>query len=66
MAFEIVGENSAYICRNTCHRQLKRQQTVLRFHTKLKVTFSNSIYLELTRTEGNSSAVLISAVFGTR
>ena len=28
--------------------------------------FSNSIYLELTRKEGNSGAVLISAVFGTR
>ena len=28
--------------------------------------FSNSFYLELTRKEGNSSAVLISAVFETR
>ena len=28
--------------------------------------FSNSVYLELTRKEGNSGAVLISAVFGTR
>ena len=43
-----------------------REQTVLRMHMRLKVTFSNSIYLELTRKEGNSSAVLISAVFGTR
>ena len=43
-----------------------REQTVLRFHIKLKVTFYNSIYLELTRKEGNSSAVLISAVLGTR
>ena len=43
-----------------------REQTVLRFHIRLKVTFSNSIYLELLREEGNSSAVLISAVFGTR
>ena len=43
-----------------------REQTVLRFFIRLKVTFSNSIYLELTRKEGNSSAVLISAVFGTR
>ena len=42
-----------------------REQTVLRFHMRLKVTFYNSIYLELTRKEGNS-AVLISAVFGTR
>ena len=66
MAFEIVGGNSAYCCRNTCHRQLMREQTVLRFHIKLKVTFSNSTYLELTRKESNSSAVLISAVFGTR
>ena len=32
----------------------------------MKVTFSNSIYLELTRKEGNSGAVLISAVLGTR
>ena len=30
------------------------------------MTFSNSIYLEFTRKEGNSDAVLISAVFGTR
>ena len=30
------------------------------------VTFSNSIYLEFTRKEGNSGAVLISTVFGTR
>ena len=43
-----------------------REQTVLRFYIRLKVTFSNSIYLELTRKEGNSGAVLISAVFGTR
>ena len=65
MAFEIVAGNSAYCCRNTCHRQLMREQTVLRFYIRLKVTFSNSIYLELTRKEGNSSAVPISAVFGT-
>ena len=43
-----------------------REQTVLRFYIRRKVTFSNSIYLELTRKEGNSSAVLISAVFRTR
>ena len=43
-----------------------REQTVLRFHIRLKVTFSNSIYLELKRKEGNSGAVLISAVFETR
>ena len=30
------------------------------------VTFYKSVYLELTREEGNSGAVLISAVFGTR
>ena len=66
MAFEIVAGNSAYCCRNTCHRQLMREQTVLRFFIRLKVTFSNSIYLELTRTERNNSAVLISAVCGTR
>ena len=42
-----------------------REQTVLRFHIRLKVTFSNSIYLELKREEGNSGAVLISVVFGT-
>ena len=66
MVFEIVAGNSAYCCWNTCHRQLMREQTVLRFHIKLKVTFSNSIYLELTRKEGNTGAVLFSAVFGTR
>ena len=66
MAFEIVAGNSADCCRNTCHRQLLREETVLRFHIRLKVTFSNSIYLELTKNEGNSGAVLISAVFGTR
>ena len=43
-----------------------RLQTVLRFHIRLKVTFSNSIYLELTRKEGNSGAEVISAVFATR
>ena len=43
-----------------------REQTVLRFHIRLKVTFSNSIYLELKRKEGKSGAVLISAVFETR
>ena len=64
MAFEIIAGNSAYCCRNTYHRQLMREQTVLRFHIKLKVTFSNSIYLELMRKEGNIGAVLISAVFG--
>ena len=43
-----------------------REQTALRFLMRLNVTFSNSIYLELTRKEGISGAVLISAVFGTR
>ena len=43
-----------------------REQTVLIFHIRLKVTFFNSIYLELTRKEGNSGAVVISAVFETR
>ena len=43
-----------------------REQTVLRFYIKLKVTFSNSIYLELTGKEGNSSTVVIPAVFRTR
>ena len=66
MAFEIVAVNSAYCCRNTCHRQLMREQTVLRFYIRPKVTFSNSVYLKLTRKEGNSGAVMISAVFGTR
>ena len=59
MAFEIVAEDSAYCCRNTCHRQLMREQTVLIFHIRLKVTFSNSIYLELNTKEGNSGAVVI-------
>ena len=43
-----------------------REQTVLRFHIGLKVPLSNSNYLEMTRKEGNSGAVLISAVFDTR
>ena len=43
-----------------------REETVLRSYIRLKVTFTNSIYLELTRKEGKNSAVLISAVFGTR
>ena len=42
-----------------------REQTVVRFYIRPKVTFSNSNYLELTKKEGNSSAVLIWAVFGT-
>ena len=65
MAFEIVAGNSAYCCRNNCHRQVMREQRVLRYFIRLKVTFSNSIYLELTWKEGNSGAVLYSAVFGT-
>ena len=32
----------------------------------MKVTFSNSHYLEMTTKDGNSGAVLIPAVFGTR
>ena len=32
----------------------------------LKMTFSNSIYRELVKKEGNSGAILISTVFGTR
>ena len=36
-----------------------REQRVLRFYIRLQVTFSNSIYLELTRKEGNSGAVVI-------
>ena len=36
-----------------------REQTVLIFLIRLRVTFSNSIYLELTRKEGNSGAVVI-------
>ena len=59
MAFEIVAANSAYWCRNPCRGRLMREQTVLRFHIRLKVTFSNSIYIELTRKEGNSGSVLI-------
>ena len=43
-----------------------REQTVLRFFISMKVTFSNTIYIELKSKEVNSSAVLISAVFGTR
>ena len=43
-----------------------RYQTVLGFHIRLKVTFYNSVYPDLTTEEGNSGAVLISAVFGTR
>ena len=41
-------------------------QTVLRFHIRLKVTFYNSVYPELTTEESNSGAVPIWAVFGTR
>ena len=65
-AFEIVAVNSSYCCWKTCHRQLMREQKVLRFHIRQKVTFCNSIYLELTRKKGMSDAVLISAVLGTR
>ena len=36
-----------------------REQTDLTFHIRLNVTFSNSIYLELTKKEGNSGAVVI-------
>ena len=40
-----------------------REQRVLRFYIRLRVTFFNPIYLELTRKEGNSGAVLISPAF---
>ena len=43
-----------------------REQTVLTFHVRLRVTFFNLIYRELKRKEGNSGAALISAAFGTR
>ena len=66
MSVEIVAVNSTYCCRNTCHRQLMFEQTVLRFRIRLTQTFYNSIYLELTEKGGNSCAVPISAVFGTR
>ena len=36
------------------------------FHFRLKQTFSNSIYLEFSRKEDNSGALLIAAVFGIR
>ena len=66
VAFELVWVNSAYCYRNTGHRQLIREQKDLRFYIRQNMTFSNTIYLELRRKEGNSGAVLISAVFGTR
>ena len=44
-AFEIVALNSVYYCRNNCHRQLMREQTVLRLFIRVKLTFSNAIYL---------------------
>ena len=66
MAFEIVAVNSAFCRRNLCRRQLMLEQNVLSFHIRLKMTFSNSIYIELTGKVGKSGAVLISVVFGTR
>ena len=38
----------------------------LKISHKTECDFYNSVYLELTREEGISGAVLISAVFGTR
>ena len=43
-----------------------REQTDSRFYIRKKVTFSNSIYLKLMGKEGNTGAVQISAVLGTR
>ena len=64
MVFEIVAVKSGYCCGNTCHWHLMCEQTVLRFQITLKRTFGLSIYLEFTKKEGNSGAVMISAVFG--
>ena len=66
MAFEIVAGNSAYCCQNTGHRQLMALTNSLKISYQTEGNFSNSIYLELTKREGNSHAGLISAVFGTR
>ena len=41
-------------------------ETVLRLQITLKQTFIYSIYLDFTKKEANTGAVLISAVFGTR
>ena len=59
MALEIVAINSAYCYRNSCHRQFMRLKTVLRLHIRLKKSFCNSIYPELTRKDSNSGAVVI-------
>ena len=64
--FEVFPDNSAYCEYNTCHRQSMCQQIVLRFQIRLRNVFSNSIYLEFMWKYGNSGAVLVSAVFGTR
>ena len=66
IAFEVVDENSAYCGRNTYHRQSECWQTVLRFMTRVKQSFSNSIYLGFTGKKDNSGALLLSAVFGTK
>ena len=65
-AFEVVAENSAYCRRNTCHRQSMCYQTILRFMIRVKQSFRNSIYLKLVGKKGNSDALRLSAVFGTR
>ena len=40
---DLAAANSHYYKENTCHRQSMCQQTVLRLHTSLEDTFSNSI-----------------------
>ena len=66
MAFEIIAVNSAYCCKNTCLSAVNVLTNSLKISDQTEADFSNSIYLEITRKEGNSGTVLISPVFGTR
>ena len=65
MAIEHVAQISLNYDENTCDRETRSYQTVLRFHIWLKEMFPNSIYLGLIENYDESAAALISAVFGT-
>ena len=65
IVFELVAVNSHYYQENSCHRQSIRQETVLRFQTSLRETFTNSISLRVMRKHEKSVVVMILALFGT-
>ena len=62
---DLAAASSHYYKENTCHRQSMCQQTVLRLHTSLEETFSNSISPRAMKKYDESVVVQIHAVFET-